>query len=186
MTKKRTQLKAHPFQYMKRLFGVRGSGKLENSKEHLRKTHSDERREEDLEECEKLATPDEPKEQFDESELKLKEVQDVLKKARASSAPGPNGIQYRDVQCPVVLFAAAMNLITKSVEKPSRGPLISSGIRQPPIRAFMDSMTVTAITVIKGRWTLEVRRNDKLGHNEIQTQYIKKFCCERQSEKITL
>ncbi|CAC5421779.1 unnamed protein product [Mytilus coruscus] len=84
---------------MKRLFGARGSGKLENSKEevevHLRKTHSDERREEDLEECEKLATPEEPKEQFDESELKFKEVQDVLKKARAASAQGSNGIQYR-------------------------------------------------------------------------------------------
>ncbi|CAC5364670.1 unnamed protein product [Mytilus coruscus] len=48
-----------------------------------------------LEECEKLATPEEPKEQFDESERKFKEVQDVLKKAKAASAPGPNGIQYR-------------------------------------------------------------------------------------------
>ncbi|XP_052093724.1 uncharacterized protein LOC127729844 [Mytilus californianus] len=338
--KERAQFTAHPFQYMKRLFGARGSGKLENSKEgvekHLRKTHSDVRREEDLEECEKLATPEEPKEQFDESELKFKEVQDVLKKARAASAPGPNGIQYRVYKnCPkltrrlwkllrvvwrrrkmidawykaegcfipkeensrtveqfrtisllniegkiflavlakrttrfllsneyrdlsvqkrgmpevsgciehtsvltqilreakekksdlavlwldfanaygsiphklvdltlqryhvpttirtmlqeyfdhiemrftvgdfttawqrlevgiltgctvsVVLFAAAMNLILKSVEKPSRGPLMSSGIRQPPIRAFMDDMTVTAKTVIEGKWTLK-------------------------------
>ncbi|XP_076109046.1 uncharacterized protein LOC143077044 [Mytilus galloprovincialis] len=48
-----------------------------------------------------------------------------------------------------------MNLIVKSVEKPSRGPLLSSGVRQPPVRAFMDDMTVTAKTVIEGRWTLE-------------------------------
>ncbi|CAC5421780.1 unnamed protein product [Mytilus coruscus] len=48
-----------------------------------------------------------------------------------------------------------MNLIVKSVEKPNRGPLMSSGIRQPPVRAFMDDMTVTAKTLIEGRWTLE-------------------------------
>ncbi|XP_076086893.1 uncharacterized protein LOC143057470 [Mytilus galloprovincialis] len=149
--KERATFTANPFQYMKRLFGARGSGKLENSREeveeHLSKTHSDERRGEDLEECEKLLTPEEPKEQFDESDLKFQEVQDVVRKARAGSAPGPN--------VSVVLFAAAMNLIVKSVEKPSRGPLLSSGVRQPPVRAFMDDMTVTAKTVIEGRWTLE-------------------------------
>ncbi|XP_076080058.1 uncharacterized protein LOC143050834 [Mytilus galloprovincialis] len=48
-----------------------------------------------------------------------------------------------------------MNLIVKSVEKPSRGPLLSSGVRQPPVRAFMDDITVTAKTVIEGRWSLE-------------------------------
>lgn len=46
---------------------------MENPKvevgEHIRKTHSDGRREEDLAECEKLAIPEEPKEQFDESEV---------------------------------------------------------------------------------------------------------------------
>lgn len=55
----------------------------------------------------------------------------------------------------VVLFAAAMNLIVKSVGKPSRGPLMPSGIRQPPIRAFMDDMIVSAKTVIEGRWTFK-------------------------------
>ncbi|VDI31367.1 Hypothetical predicted protein [Mytilus galloprovincialis] len=39
--KERTTFTANPFQYMKRLFGARGSGKLENSREeveeHLRK-----------------------------------------------------------------------------------------------------------------------------------------------------
>ncbi|XP_076075792.1 uncharacterized protein LOC143046522 [Mytilus galloprovincialis] len=118
--KERATFTANPFQYMKRLFGARGSGKLENSREeveeHLSKTHSDERRGEDLEECEKLLTPEEPKEQFDES--------------RSAGR-------------------------SEKVEKPSRGPLLSSGVRQPPVRAFMDDMTVTAKTVIEGRWTLE-------------------------------
>ncbi|XP_071138283.1 uncharacterized protein [Mytilus edulis] len=97
--KERATFTANPFQYMKRLFGARGSGKLENSREeveeHLSKTHRDERRGEDLEECEKLLTPEESKEQFDESDLKFQEVQDVVRKARAGSAPGPNGISYR-------------------------------------------------------------------------------------------
>ncbi|XP_063420836.1 uncharacterized protein LOC134706057 [Mytilus trossulus] len=73
--KERATFTANPFQYMKRLFGARGSVKLENSREeveeYLSKTHGDERRGEDLEECEKLLTPEEPKEQFDESDLKF-------------------------------------------------------------------------------------------------------------------
>ena len=55
----------------------------------------------------------------------------------------------------VVLFSAAMNLLVKSAEKKSRGPLLSSGVKQPPTRAFMDDMTVTAKSVPEGRWMLE-------------------------------
>ncbi|VDI39239.1 Hypothetical predicted protein [Mytilus galloprovincialis] len=43
----------------------------------------------------------------------------------------------------------------KSVEKPRRGPLMLSGRRQPPIRAFIDDMTVTANPKIEGKWTLQ-------------------------------
>ena len=32
----------------------------------------------------------------------------------------------------VILFAAAMNLLVKSIEKLSRGPVMTSGIKQPP------------------------------------------------------
>lgn len=38
---------------------------------------------------------DEPEHLFDESEPQLKEVEDVIKKARAGSAPGPNGVPYK-------------------------------------------------------------------------------------------
>ncbi|CAC5357420.1 unnamed protein product [Mytilus coruscus] len=38
----------------------------------------------------------------------------------------------------VVLFSAAMNLLVKSADKMSRGPVMSSGVSQPPTRAFMD------------------------------------------------
>ena len=55
----------------------------------------------------------------------------------------------------VVLFSAAMNLIVKSVEKESRGPRSRSGMIQPPTRAFMDDMTITAKSYVEGRWMLD-------------------------------
>ncbi|XP_049337547.1 uncharacterized protein LOC125802987 [Astyanax mexicanus] len=54
----------------------------------------------------------------------------------------------------VVLFALAMNMMVKAAEVECRGPLSRSGIRQPPIRAFMDDLTVTATTVTGCRWLL--------------------------------
>ena len=55
----------------------------------------------------------------------------------------------------VILFSAAMNLMVKSVEKMSRGPWMRAGVRQPPVRAFMDDMTVSTKTIIEARWTLK-------------------------------
>ncbi|KAJ7995783.1 hypothetical protein DPEC_G00248170 [Dallia pectoralis] len=55
----------------------------------------------------------------------------------------------------VILFAAAMNLLVKSVEKPRRGAVLSSGVQQVPVRAFMDDLTITARSVPEGRWILE-------------------------------
>ena len=55
----------------------------------------------------------------------------------------------------VVLFAAAMNLIVKSAEKPSRGPKMTSGCIQPQTRTFMDDMTITAKSYVEGRWMLQ-------------------------------
>ena len=47
----------------------------------------------------------------------------------------------------VILFALAMNMLVKSAEVECRGPLTKSGVRQPPIRAFMDDLTVTTTSV---------------------------------------
>ncbi|XP_076860736.1 uncharacterized protein LOC143513938 [Brachyhypopomus gauderio] len=55
----------------------------------------------------------------------------------------------------VVLFALAMNMMVKAAEVECRGPLSKSGMRQPPIRAFMDDLTVTATTVTGCRWLLQ-------------------------------
>lgn len=54
----------------------------------------------------------------------------------------------------VILFALAMNMLVKSAEPECRGLKSKSGIRQPPIRAFMDDLTVTTESVPGGRWIL--------------------------------
>lgn len=55
----------------------------------------------------------------------------------------------------VILFALAMNMIIKSAEVECRGPLTKSGVRQPPIRAFMDDLTATTTSVLGSRWILQ-------------------------------
>lgn len=51
----------------------------------------------------------------------------------------------------------AMNMLVKSTESESRGPLSKTGVRQPPIRAFMDDLTVTT-TVPGARWILQLEK----------------------------
>ncbi len=55
----------------------------------------------------------------------------------------------------VSLFVLAMNMIVKSAEVECRGPMSRSGTRQPPIRAFMDDLTVTSASVPGCRWLLQ-------------------------------
>ena len=53
----------------------------------------------------------------------------------------------------VILFARAINLMVKSSER-SKGPKQRSGTRHPPIKAFMDDMTVSTNHAAGARWTL--------------------------------
>lgn len=55
----------------------------------------------------------------------------------------------------MILFALAMNMLVKSAEPECRGPKTKTGIRQPPIRAFMDDLTVTTESVPGCRWILQ-------------------------------
>lgn len=48
-----------------------------------------------------------------------------------------------------------MNMMVISAEVECRGPLTRSGMWQPPLRAFMDDLTVTTTSVPGGRWTLQ-------------------------------
>ncbi|XP_062585204.1 uncharacterized protein LOC134246875 [Saccostrea cucullata] len=93
----RARFTADPFQFTSRLLGKKGSLKSskEDVEEYLREMHSDPHREEELGEWEQLIHQEEPNQPFDESPPRLKEVVDVIKKARAASAPGPNGVPYK-------------------------------------------------------------------------------------------
>ncbi|XP_070689483.1 uncharacterized protein [Pempheris klunzingeri] len=55
----------------------------------------------------------------------------------------------------VSLFSLAMNMIVKSAEVECRGPKSRSGTWQPPIRAFMDDLTVMTTSVPGCRWLLQ-------------------------------
>ncbi|KAJ3607591.1 hypothetical protein NHX12_024642 [Muraenolepis orangiensis] len=52
----------------------------------------------------------------------------------------------------VTLFSLAMNMLIKSAEPECRGPRTNSGQRQPPIRAFMDDLTVMTESVPDCEW----------------------------------
>ena len=59
-----------------------------------------------------------------------------------------------------VLFSLTMNMLVKVAEVECRGPLSRSGVRQSPIRAYMDDLTVTTTSAMGGRWLLKgLKRN---------------------------
>lgn len=56
--------------------------------------------------------------------------------------------------CPISapVSARAMDMVLKAAEKEFRGHLSKSGVRHPPIRAFMDDLSVTTASAPGGRW----------------------------------
>ncbi|KAG7525299.1 hypothetical protein JOB18_025050 [Solea senegalensis] len=71
---------------------------------HLSDTFRDASRDQDLGHCRSLINPPEPTLNFDEKEPSWKEVQEVVRKARASSAPEPSGVPYKVYKnCPRLL-----------------------------------------------------------------------------------
>ena len=54
-----------------------------------------------------------------------------------------------------VLFSLAMNILAKAAEVECRSPLSKSGVGQPPIRAYMEDLTVTTTSVTGARWILK-------------------------------
>ena len=97
-----------PFQFARKLFEQPKSGNLQASKEeledHLRKTYSDKRRHEELEDIEGVTLSSAPKEVFNTKPPRLAEIQQIVRKARCKSAPGPNGVPYLVYKkCPKIL-----------------------------------------------------------------------------------
>ena len=83
-----------PYQFARQLFQQPRSGSLSAQKEletHLKKTYSDPDREIPLSESTGLVWPATPGEKFNNNPSNLDEIRAVVQKARAKSAPGPNG-----------------------------------------------------------------------------------------------
>lgn len=96
MYQNKNKVYSKPVQFTSKLLGKKSSGKLLAEKVQVKKTskesHSDERRDVKLPEQPKLMEVNEPEHIFDESEPTAKKGKEVIRKARAASAPGPNGI----------------------------------------------------------------------------------------------
>lgn len=71
---------------------------------YLSVTYSDSAREQDLGPCSNLITPPEPIMAFSLKEPTLREIEEIVKAARTSSAPGPSGVPYAVYKrCPRLL-----------------------------------------------------------------------------------
>ena len=88
-----------PYKFAKGLFTVCRSGKLECPKEdlekHLRATYCDEGRNIQIPLIQGVRKPAKPGVDFDISDLKKREVDDFVKKSRAKSSPGNDGVSYK-------------------------------------------------------------------------------------------
>lgn len=98
----------NPFKFTKQLLGQKKGGRLISAKgeinQHISDTFIDPYREKELGQCDALITPPEPVEAFNLREPLLKEVQEVVRKARFRSAPGPSGTSYKVYKyCPKLL-----------------------------------------------------------------------------------
>lgn len=50
-----------------------------------------------------------------------------------------------------ILFIIGMNLIIKAAGKEARGPKLQSNVQQPPIRGYMDELTVMTTIYVEAR-----------------------------------
>ncbi|XP_052281250.1 uncharacterized protein LOC127878762 [Dreissena polymorpha] len=106
--RQRSRFLSYPYGLSKETLEEKKAGQLNGSKEeveeHLKNTISDQARHMQMEGHERIAPVPMPIVAFTEGEPTLKEVQDIIKKARSKSAPGPNGIPYKVYKsCPKLL-----------------------------------------------------------------------------------
>jgi hypothetical protein len=106
--RKRAAFFANPYKFTKSLLEEEKSGKLESRKEdvesYLRDTHADPRRDEPLGTCNRIIPEEPPTVPLNSTPPTFKEVEDITKKARTGSAPGPNGVPYKVYKkCPKLL-----------------------------------------------------------------------------------
>ena len=106
--KERASFISNPSKFTSKLLGEERAGKLTSSKEEVEEfltaAHTDPMRHDQLGDCKRILPADQPSALFKDSEPTWREVADVVKKARAGSAPGPNGVPYRVYKnCPKLL-----------------------------------------------------------------------------------
>ena len=87
------------FKFTKSLFEPTKSGSLDVSKEqlddHVAVMATDEEKRSEVLLPRRMRPVPLPRAKFDEAEPRWKEIKDIVRKARAGSAPGPNGVPYR-------------------------------------------------------------------------------------------
>ena len=95
----REQFLKNPYEVTKKMFTESKSGKLKCSKEeldqHIRDTYSDPQREEPLPPIEGLKHPTAPGVKFQLGDFKEKELDNFVRKTRAKSAAGGDGVSYK-------------------------------------------------------------------------------------------
>lgn len=106
--RRRAAFFGNPYKFTSQLLSEEKSGQLTSTKEEtekfLQEAHSDSQCKEPLGNCSRIKEVPPPSSRLDEKEPTLKEVMDVVKKARAGSAPGPSGIPYKVYKnCPRLL-----------------------------------------------------------------------------------
>ena len=97
--KARASFYKDPFRFVKGLFTKEKSGALKvprrELEDHLEMTYKDNQRLEGRDIPSDMPPIPQPEHQLDESPPRWSEIEQAVKKARAASAPGPNGIPYR-------------------------------------------------------------------------------------------
>ena len=95
----REQFLKNPYEAAKKLFTEARSGKLKCTKEeldaHVRQTYSDPNRDEPLSDMRGLKRPTAPGVSYQLGPIREKEVNEFVRKARAKSAPGGDGVSYK-------------------------------------------------------------------------------------------
>ena len=95
----RTRFYKNPFKFVKDLFAKEKCGILKTPKpeleEHLEKVHQDKKRHEQIIIPHDIPPIQPPEFNLDTDPPKWKEVENVVRRARAASAPGPNGVPYK-------------------------------------------------------------------------------------------
>lgn len=88
-----------PFKYVKSLFTKEKSGRLSvpkaNLEEHLKKSCTDDRHQEDVTLPSDMPPLSPPEHELDVTPPRWSEVEKTVRRARAAAAPGPNGVPYR-------------------------------------------------------------------------------------------